>query len=490
MQDFPVSRQQTQGIILKKANLLKSSLISGTLILTITGCISRFIGFYYKIFLSRTIGAEGLGIYQLIFPVFALFLSVSAAGMQTSISRFCAGAKNNRDAKAYLFAGLSVSVLLSVFCMLIVREKADWLCHIMMEDTDGSDLLYIMSWAIPLASIHSCINGYYYGKKRAMIPAVSQLTEQFIRVSGVWLLFQIALEQGRSLTVSGAVWGILIGELAATLYCITAACLTGKKQTFFSKKRIPGQKKADTGRQKTVRSASESGLPLFLLYRNLLSLAVPLTINRILTSVSTSVEALLIPLTLRSFGYTNPDALSVYGILTGMVFSTIMFPAVISNSLSVMLLPAVSQACCAGRNDLVRKAVRQTVEICTILGLVCTFGFLLTGNWIGTHLFHNTLAGSYLETLCWICPFIFLGSTLGSILHGLGRATATLVINLSSSLLRIAFIYFGIPLIGLKAYLWGMLISQIWSTVIAYLCIRKFKNKADKSAPAPSLPQS
>lgn len=464
---------------MKKANLLKSSLISGTLILTITGCISRFIGFYYKIFLSRTIGAEGLGIYQLIFPVFALFLSVSAAGIQTAISRFCAGAETDRQAKGYLFAGLSISVILSIFCMLLIREKADWFCHIMMEDVNGTDLLYIMMWAIPLASIHSCINGYYYGKKKAMIPAISQLVEQFVRVSGVYLILQIALEQGRSLTASDAVWGIFIGELAALLYCITAACLTGKGNPLSCKNRIltKKQKSIDSYSPKKVRTAAGARLSVFKLYRNLLSLAVPLTINRILTSVLTSVEALLIPLTLRTFGYTNSDALSVYGILTGMVFSTIMFPAVISNSLSVMLLPAVSQACSIGRNDLVRKAVRQTVETCTILGLICTFGFLLTGNWIGTHLFHNTLAGTYLETLCWICPFIFLGSTLGSILHGLGRATTTLVINLSSSLLRIAFIYFGIPVIGLKAYLWGMLVSHIFSSVTAYICIRKFSYK-------------
>ena len=69
---------------------MKQNFISGTLLLTLTGILSRIIGFYYKIFLSRRIGAEGLGIYQLIFPVFALIISVSAAGIQTAISRYCA----------------------------------------------------------------------------------------------------------------------------------------------------------------------------------------------------------------------------------------------------------------------------------------------------------------------------------------------------------------------------------------------------------------
>lgn len=155
-----------------------------------------------------------------------------------------------------------------------------------------------------------------------------------------------------------------------------------------------------------------------------------------------------------------------------MVFSTIMFPAVISNSLAVMLLPAISGASAQGNTALVNKAVRQTVQLCTILGFLCIFAFLGMGEWIGIRLFHNTLAGVYLKTLCWICPFVFLGSTLGSVLHGLGRAATTLLINLASSAIRIAFIWLGIPVIGLKAYLWGMLVSQIFASAISWLCIR------------------
>lgn len=473
---------------MKKKNLFKSTLISGTLILTVTGIISRCIGFYYKIFLSREIGADGLGMYQLIFPIFALFLAVSSAGIQTAISRFCASCRTDREAKGYLAAGLSVSVTLSVFCMLLVRAKVDWFCQIMMEGMDAANLLLIMTWAIPLASIHSCINGYYFGRKKAMVPAFSQLFEQMVRVAGVWMFMQIASSQGRIPSVSDAVWGILIGEIGAVLYCVTAFCLfrTNKAfrqtQNFENRQSHQSEYKKDiqTG-QKTVKKIAKQKESLHLqkgwhsliiYYKNLLSMAIPLTANRLISSLFASAESLLIPFTLRQFGYTGTDALSVYGILTGMVFSTIMFPAVLSNSLSVMLLPSISDACAKKNLFLIRQAVRRTVEICTILGFLCTFGFLFCGDWIGSHLFDNTLAGIYLKTLCWICPFIFLSSTLGSILHGLGKATATLAINLSASLIRIAFIGLGIPAIGLKAYLWGMLVSQIFASLVSLLCIR------------------
>ncbi len=486
-------KQKTEPI-LKENKFFKNSLVSGTLILTVAGIISRFIGFYYKIFLSRTIGAEGLGMYQLIFPVFALFLSVSSAGIQTAVSRFCATCETNRQARGYLFAGLSMSILLSLFSITLIRTKADWFCQIMMEGMNAKDFLFIMAWAIPLASIHSCINGYYYGQKKTMIPAFSQLFEQGIRVLGVWLLMQIALEQGRLPSAADAVWGILIGEAGAVLYSVTALLLTsGSSRSrlhhniLLSGQHINRPDQHISGRKHTesfvISCGQSTVLPhlrsVYKIYHNLCTVALPLTANRLAGSIFSSVEALLIPYSLRVFGYTASDALSVYGILTGMVFSTIMFPAVISNSLSVMLLPAISKACTQGKTYQINRVVHQTVEICVILGFTCTFAFLITGEWIGVHLFHNALAGVYLKTLCWICPFVFLGSTLGSILHGMGRATATLIISLAASLIRIFFIWAGIPVIGLKAYLWGMLTSQIFAALVSLLCIWRTTHKED-----------
>ncbi len=437
-------------------NTLKNKLISGTLLLTLTGILSRIIGFYYKIFLSRSIGAEGLGIYQLIFPVFALIISISAAGIQTALSRYCAQCKTDREARTYLLVGLTGSLLLSFCCIWVVQIYAPQIGLLLLEDTRTIALLRLMTWSLPFACIHACINGYYYGKKKASIPAISQILEQLVRVAGVWLLLDVLMEQGIVPSPKVAVWGILFGEVTATLYSVTMLCS------------FQGRKKAAQN-----EPAPSSSVRISRITVNLCSMAVPLTCNRILLSICQSAEAILIPMKLRDFGYTNSDALSVYGILTGMVFSTIMFPCVLSNSLSVMLLPAISEANSRHRQDLVKKAVRKTTQLCVILGLLCTLGFLLCGDWIGIHLFHNALAGLYVRTLSWICPFLFLASTLCSILHGLGKATLTMLINLSGAMLRIGFIFIGIPQIGLSAYLWGMLASQILISGLAFISLRK-----------------
>lgn len=445
--------QQQKAVSLLPKKYLKSGLFSGTIILTLTGLLGQCIGFYYNILLSRSIGAEEMGIYQLIFPIFFLLLSVSAAGIQTALSRYCAQCKTKEEARCYLHAGLILSVLISLACMILVQKYAAWIGNGLLGEKRSIALLQLMSWSVPFACIHACISGYYFSQKKTAVPSVSQILEQLIRVGTVFLIARIASDTQQALTARTAIWALLLGEIFSCLYTILMICISDKKAT-------PGftfEKKY---------------------YRNLITFSAPITIKEILLSVIRSAENLLIPIQLRAFGYTNTDALRVYGILTGMAFATIMFPSVISRSLSVMLLPEISKNWAAGRYDAVRQTVRQTIEGCMILGLVCTLVFLLTGNRIGTNLYDNSLAGVYIETLSWLCPFIFLNFTLGSILHGLGKVYTALLIDLAGALIRIGFAFVGIPAIGLKAYLWGMLLSHILEAAWTCLCIQKTAKRA------------
>lgn len=160
---------------------------------------------------------------------------------------------------------------------------------------------------------------------------------------------------------------------------------------------------------------------LYTCTKNLLSMAVPLTSNRIVLNLFAGFENVMLPNRLLAFGYTQSEALSVYGILTGMAMSVIMFPSVITNSVSVLLLPTISEAQAAGKRDKILYTIKKTIESCLLLGFLSTAGFLVTGNFLGNFLFNNALAGTFIATLGWLCPFLYLSSTLSSILHGLGH---------------------------------------------------------------------
>lgn len=202
-------------------------------------------------------------------------------------------------------------------------------------------------------------------------------------------------------------------------------------------------------------------------------MAVPLTANRLVLNLFSSYENIMIPNRLRLFGYTNSEALGVYGILTGMAMAVIMFPSVITNSVSVLLLPTISEAQAKGNTAMIHRTIRRTVKSCLLLGFLCTAGFLVTGNFIGNVLFENALAGKFILTMGWICPFLYLGSTLSSILHGLGFPSITFVLNLIACGIRILFVLFAIPVFGIRGYLWGLLASQIVMALLVIFILSK-----------------
>ncbi|MCI5620071.1 MAG: oligosaccharide flippase family protein [Lachnospiraceae bacterium] len=430
--------------------LLHNPLIGGTLLLTLTGLLSKVIGFFFKIFLSRTIGAEGVGIYQLIFPVYAMGIAFSASGIQTAISRNVAAASGKPGSAhpiQYLYAGLFLSLILSLLAELPIYFFSDELALTILDEPRCSSLLRIVSYALPFACVHSCVNGYYYGQKKTAIPAVTQLAEQCVRVFSAYILVEICLEKQLKITPALAVWGIVCGEIASMLISLTCLRL-----------------------QKLRRGFCHA-------LRSVAVFAVPLTANHVTYHAFSSVEAILIPLQLKAFGYSNSDALSVFGILTGMAMPMILFPSALTNSVSVLLMPTISEAVAKKDLALVRKATQKTIIYCLLLGFACTGFFLLTGGFIGQYIFHNTLAGNFIRILGWICPFLYLATTLSSILHGLGKPATAFYINLGGCTLRILCILLLIPSFGIRSYLYSMLASQL---LVAGLCI-KFSTRPDFS---------
>lgn len=415
---------------MKPLKSISNPLIAGTLLLTVTGLSSRVIGFFYRIFLSRIIGAEGLGIYQLIFPVFALCIAFSSSGIQTAVSRFVAAADHKNTGMSYLYAGLVLSVGIAL------------------------SLTVILSYCLIPASVHACINGYYYGKKKTLVPSVSQLMEQVVRVLSVYTLYLICLEKSYPITPSIAVWGVVCGELASSLFSVS--CLHFQKCSRHIKR----------------------------IFKELSLFALPLTTNHVAYHLFSSIEAILIPICLKKYGYSNQDALSVFGIFTGMAMPMILFPNVLVNSVSVLLMPAISEAYARKDFHLIRRTIRKTVFYCLLLGFSCTFGFLLTGKWIGQFVFQNTLAGSFILILSWICPFLYLSTTLTSVLHGLGKPGRAFYINMSGCTLRIFFIYALIPTYGIRCYLYGMLAGELLTTFLSFLALLRF---ARKKSPENSL---
>ena len=439
-----------------------SPLITGTIILTLTGFVSRFIGFFYRIFLSRLFGAEGMGLYQLISPVLALSFSLTVAGMQTAISKYVAGetvTKDYRSSTLHLFTGLVLSMVLSVLCAAGIYCYADNIAVSFLMEERTAPLLRIIALSIPMATVHSCINGYFYGIKKTGVPSLCQLSEQIIRVGSVYLIYFLCLKHNMTLTINFAVVGLVIGESASMLVSLIAV------RAHFVNIVPPNY-----GPLLSVNWSSFCGAA-----SRLMKLAVPLSLNRVIINFLQSIEAIFIPNRLMEFGYNNATALSIYGVLTGMAMPLIFFPGAITNSICVLLLPIVSEADAADNTATIKKAVYKSIRYGFLLGILFTGFFLCTGKFLGNLLYQSSLAGNFILVLSFLCPLMYIASMLGSILNGLGKTSLTFIFSMVSLMVRLLFVFLGIPLWGIHGYLWGLLASQAVQTFLCLFAVRKYR---------------
>lgn len=451
----------------KLSSFRRNPLVTGTLLLTGAGFISRFIGFFYRIFLSHTFGEEGMGIYQLIGPVMAVVYSLCTAGLQTAISKFVAASHARGDWRTslrVLLTGFSISAFLSCISACLLYQNALFVANRFLLEPRCASLLRICALSIPPACIHACINGYYYGIRKTGVPSASQLIEQIFRVGTVFVLWKYSLATGSRLSLNVAAIGMAAGEFSSMLLTLPASYLHFARLFRKSPSAAP------------VRHPN--------VCPEMIRFALPLSANRICLNLLQTAEAAWLPASLQQFGYSNSQALSLYGVLTGMAMTLILFPGAFTNSVSVLLMPLVSEADSAGNAPAIRRAILKCIRGCLLLGILCLFCFLLGGPFFGAVLFHSEMAGRYIMTLSFICPFLYLNTTLFSILNGLGKTTHTFLLNLFSLFIRLLFIRTAVPVFGMKGYLWGMLAAQLFLTGLSLLLLRPWLGSAEP-APAP-----
>lgn len=464
----------------KVKNRLKSNIIKGTLILSCASILSRIIGFIYRIYLADILGEQLLGTYQLIFPIYVLCFTIYGAGMQSAISQVVATlmgknnthpqdsnfkdntskyssssiavSKNNNNSslvkgnypfvsssarnitpRTILLAGTILSFILALFLSIFINFNSKWIaCNILMVP-DCDIYLKLLTYLFPFCSISACICGYQYGLENAKPPALAGIIEQITRILFVFIVQGFFSD--KEICCQIAVYGLTVGEFFGFLYNMS----TIKNKTF--------------NKRKNKISLKES-------FKLLLPVFISLTSIKLTISLLHSVESIFIPASLVKYGYTMNEALSVYGIYSGMAMPFIMFPATITMAISTMLLPAVSKAHSSGNKKQIKKLIRRTSYFCLVTGIAATIFFLLFGNICASLFFHNELAGRYLTVMSFLCPFLYLNMTYSSILNGLGKPHMTFVITVVCTLIKILSLIFFVPKYGMIAYIAASLVAE------------------------------
>ena len=333
------------------------------------------------------------------------------------------------------------AVILSGIIAFFIYKNSLWISINILGDYRCSMLLKVASYSLVPSSVHSCINGYFYGLKKTSVPALSQLVEQLVRIVSVYIFAVVLARENISITPVHAVWGIVLSEFAGMIFSLL----------FIDKI--------------TINSSWEN-------IKLILMMAFPLCTNYLLINLCSSLENILIPKQLNMFGYSSNDSLSIYGVLSGIAVPVILFPGVLFNSVCVMLLPAISEAHARKETEKINRIINLTTAFGLITGFVCTFCFLIFADYIGSTIFSSDMACNFIKRLCWLSPFMYLSGMLGSILHGLGQPKNVLFANLLSSAIKISAILILVPQYGINAYLWGLLIANIFTSITFIILVR------------------
>lgn len=438
------------------------NIIKGTIIFTVAGLFCRIMGFVFRIYISRIMPASQIGLYQVVLPVSVLGQSIAVGGLSTAVSKYTAAYRaQSRKDKGFLnfLATLLFSFLISVVIALFTARNADFIALHIIRNPVCSRFIIIAAYSLPFASLHSIISSYFVGLELPGIPAAAQIIEQLVRIGCVFTFSGICAQNGTAVDASVVLYGILAGEIGSSLFTFVAVIFLKDKY-----------KTEETGLIRTPVYYFAEGIQQLGIN---LKLAMPITANRACLHLIQSLEAVLLPMMLMVHGRTNEEALSVYGVLTGMTMPLLLFPATITNAMSQALLPDISRSWQTGNRRRLDKSISFALKLAMNLGILCIPGYFFYGARFGQIIFDNPDVAVQIRLMCLMCPLVFLSTPLSASLNAIGKSGSVLLSNLCSHLVCLALVVFVVPRIGINGYCIGSIVSHFFVCLWQMACIKK-----------------
>ncbi len=434
----------------------RSSALYGTLVLTGTGIVSQLLGFVYRIFLSRLIGAEVMGLYQLIMPVYSVIIALTAVGLTVSVSNLSSRyhALENRRA-IYQVVRRCLMAFLVLFALAAAATALlyDPISVYLLGDARTQAGLLLLLPCILLTGVENLHKHYFYGTGNVRPAAITELAEQFIRTGAVLGLLVAFLPQNPEWTVALIVIGMCCSEIfSAVAQTVLYRCHMGRP-------------KGLTGPGETPE----------VLNRAIRSIALPITVTSLLGNLMASANAVLIPQRLVAAGMGVSAAMSAFGVICGMTVPMLYLPTAFIGALGLVLVPKLAESCALGRMDQARRRIHKSLLATSVLTMPSMALMVVLGPTIGVYLFKEPTVGGYIVPLSVGVLLSCYESVLGGVLNGVGRQAAAARTSLLCGAVQLActYVLMGIPGMGLKGYVAGFVASSALGVVLRWFQVRK-----------------
>ena len=435
----------------------KKTFLINTVILTVTALILRAIGLFFRVYLSNIIGAEGMGLYQLIFSVYMLASTFATNGVSTAVTRLCAD-EMVMGCKKSVFSVLKKSVKLSAVlgCLIniLVFAFSSPIATIFIGDARAIPALKILSFSLVPMGVSACFKGYFTARRKALQPSIASIFEQTVRMAVVFFLLAHFAKSG----LETACFAVLAADTIAE----TASCVFIAISFKFDRKNV-----ASNGR--------ESGFCKHI-SKEIVRISLPITAGKYLTSLLLTVENLIVPKSLSRFSGSKMSGLETFGLIKGMALPIIFFPASFLLSVSALLIPEISSLAVTNDYEAIKKDVSRVLNI-TILGSVLAAGcFFLCADKIGKTLYDSEQCGVLISTLSPVIPLMYIESVTVGILKGLDKQKSTFIYSVFDSTIRIIAVVTVVPFFGIDGFLGVMYFSNIFTCSLNFIKLLRVTN--------------
>lgn len=376
------------------------------MILTLAAFISKAMGLVYRILLTRLIGQEGIGLYQMAYPIYTTILVISRSGIPVAISKLVAEkvAENNKMSAHKIFSiARRISFILGLCFTAILMLSADFFARNLLRDPRAFYSILAIAPAVFFVSIMASYRGFFQGLQTMVPTAVSQVVEQLVRMSTMLLLAYLLLTRGVEFAAAGAAFGAVTGAIAGLTVLLYIYNRRKEEINEFS------------------LSGPGDNLSMTKVISRITSLAVPVTLGALVLPLMQFVDATLIPWRLQVAGFSVGEATGLYGNFAGMAMVLVNFPTVITVSLAASLVPAISEAFALERKRLIKHRTQAALRITLFISLPAAVGLFILATPISQMLFAIPEAGIPLQYVSWGVIFVCLQQTSSSILQGIGK---------------------------------------------------------------------
>jgi stage V sporulation protein B len=417
-------------------------------VLSVVGLATQIIGFAFRVALGRAIGAEAMGLYQLVIPVYSVVMSLVASGATIAVSKLTAAYAATGDAQSVRqLLNRSVMIFLVFFAgmSVLVIPGADWISVTLLRDARTYTAILLLLPCILFTGIENLHKSHFYGLKNIIPPAFSETAEQIARTVAVLGLLQFFKPAYEEQTVALVVLGMVICEIVSSSMLVIwyRAGMRGK-------------------------SPIGQGKPFGVMGREMFAVAAPIAAAGLITNLLGSATSVIIPQRLIASGMEATASLSAFGVVFGMAMPLLALPFAFLSAISLNMLPRVAERAAlndmAGMCDSARKTLRVTgLVLLPAAALLIPLGPALT-----EALFRQEAAGRYIAPLMAATVLSGYQAVLGSLLSGMGLQSKTAANLVLAGVLQLllTWVLVGIPELRLIGYV----MASIASSAVGMLC--------------------